>query len=93
MVCTSSFVKNLTDQLLFVSCAAEALDSSGGHLFDFNVDASGLFDPGQGRGGRTTTAGMVVDGVTLAQVKAVSRYEVACDAHRWIGPRPSEAGD
>jgi hypothetical protein len=90
MVCTSSLVKNLTDHLLFVSCSAEALDASGTHLFNLEVGPSGFLDPRQRWGGLRNTAGDVIDGVTLQQVRAVDRYDVACEAHRWIGPTPTD---
>ena len=90
----SSSVKNLTDRLLFVSCSADALDGSGRHLFNVDVGPYGFLDPGQAWGGRNESQGSVVDGATLAQVRAVDRYDVACDVHRWVGLTPGEvSGD
>jgi hypothetical protein len=91
MVCRSTFATNLTDQLLVVSCSLEALDESGTHLFTVDNGLSGFIYPGQRSGTRNNTEGDIIGGVTVRQVRAVDRYEGACDAHRWTGPIPTYA--
>lgn len=91
MVCRSTFVKNLTDQLLVVSCSLDALDRSGTRLFTVVDGLSGFVYPGQRSGTRNNTQGDIIDGVTVQMVRAVDRYEGACDAHRWTGPIPTYA--
>src|SRR6185436_8588094 len=92
MVCRSTtFVKNLTDQLLVVTCSLDALDESGTHLFTVENGLSGFIYPGQRSGTRRNTEGDIIEGVTVQQVRAVDRYEGVCDAHGWTGPIPTYA--
>jgi hypothetical protein len=93
-VSVSVSVTNTTDEMVRVGqCAAVGVDRHGIPLFRL-VDTKighGWLEPGetQGRLGDGSSTRQAEEGTTLKDLRSVVRFDVRCDAYRWIGPTPA----
>jgi hypothetical protein len=87
-------VTNTTDQMVRLGrCAAVGVDRHGIPLFPL-VDTQighGWLEPGGSWGnlGDGSSTRQAEKGTTLEDLRSVVRYDVRCDAYRWIGPTPT----
>lgn len=95
---TRSWVRNVSDVLVLVTCRADAVDEHGTTLFRIVPWQRILLDPGDVMGDAPSepdsySGGIVDDDISLAEARAVDHYAPSCSARRWIGDRPTYDGD